>query len=60
MSPFFLGFCLQGPPGANLFIFRIPDDFDDDKLLQTFVPFGKVIHAKVGMDRDTGKSKGFG
>lgn len=51
---------MQGPPGANLFIFRIPDDFDDDKLLQTFLPFGKVIHAKVGMDRDTGKSKGFG
>lgn len=32
----------------------------DDDLKQAFSEFGEVISAKIIMDRDTGRSKGFG
>jgi RNA recognition motif-containing protein len=32
----------------------------DDSLMQAFAQFGSVTSAKVMMDRDTGRSKGFG
>lgn len=48
----------SGPPGANLFIFNIPLDFDDGALLQTFLPFGNVLSATVYIDKQTGFSKG--
>ncbi|KAH8959355.1 hypothetical protein BDL97_06G074200 [Sphagnum fallax] len=33
----------QGPPGANLFVFRIPDDFTDENLKETFARFGNLL-----------------
>ncbi|KAL3679106.1 hypothetical protein R1sor_022062 [Riccia sorocarpa] len=50
----------QGPPGANLFVFRIPDDFTDETLKETFDPFGNVISARVGVERESGRNRGFG
>ncbi|CAK9225430.1 unnamed protein product [Sphagnum troendelagicum] len=50
----------QGPPGANLFLFRIPDDFTDENLKETFAPFGNVINARVGVERESGRNRGFG
>ncbi|CAM6032573.1 unnamed protein product [Sphagnum compactum] len=50
----------QGPPGANLFVFRIPDDFTDENLKETFAPFGNVINARVGVERESGRNRGFG
>ncbi|GBG59460.1 hypothetical protein CBR_g38484 [Chara braunii] len=51
---------IQGPPGANLFVFRIPDDFTDENLTQTFTPFGNVISARVGVEKESGRNRGFG
>lgn len=44
----------------NLFVAGLPYDLDDAELLEIFEKFGTVKSAKVVMDRDTGKSKGFG
>lgn len=32
----------------------------DQSLLEAFRPFGEIVEAKVVMDRDTGRSRGFG
>jgi len=44
----------------NIFIAGLPYDLDDAELEEIFEKFGKVTSAKVAMDRETGKSKGFG
>ncbi|HUR66222.1 MAG TPA: hypothetical protein VMZ03_07705 [Chitinophagaceae bacterium] len=44
----------------KLFVAGLPYDMDDAELEEFFEKFGKVISVKVSMDRETGKSKGFG
>jgi RNA recognition motif-containing protein len=44
----------------KIFIAGLPYDLDDAELEEFFEKFGAVASAKVAMDRDTGKSKGFG
>ena len=44
----------------KIFIAGLPYDLDDAELEEIFEKFGKVVSAKVAMDRETGKSKGFG
>lgn len=44
----------------NLFVAGLPYDLDDAELEEIFEKFGPVVSAKVTMDRDTGKSRGFG
>ena len=44
----------------KIFIAGLPYDLDDAELEEIFEKFGKVASAKVAMDRETGKSKGFG
>ena len=44
----------------NIFVAGLPYDLDDAELEEIFEKFGKVTSAKVAMDRETGKSKGFG
>lgn len=43
----------------KIFVAGLPYDLDDAELEEIFEKFGKVASAKVAMDRETGKSKGF-
>jgi RNA recognition motif-containing protein len=44
----------------KIFVAGLPYDLDDAELLEIFEKFGTVTSAKVAMDKETGKSKGFG
>ncbi len=44
----------------KLFVAGLPYDLDDAELTEIFEKFGTIASAKVAMDRETGKSKGFG
>jgi RNA recognition motif-containing protein len=44
----------------KIFVAGLPYDLDDAELEEIFEKFGKIVSAKVAMDRETGKSKGFG
>lgn len=44
----------------KIFVAGLPYDMDDAELEEFFEKFGTVTSVKVAMDRETGKSKGFG
>ena len=44
----------------KLFVAGLPYDLDDAELEEIFEKFGAVRSCRVAMDRETGKSKGFG
>ena len=44
----------------KLFVAGLPYDLNDAELEEIFEKFGPVTSARVAMDRETGKSKGFG
>lgn len=46
--------------GNKLYVGNLPYAFRDSDLEQTFGQYGSVSSAKVMMERDTGRSKGFG
>ncbi len=46
--------------GNKLYVGNLAYSVRDDSLLQAFSQFGTVTSAKVMMDRETGRSKGFG
>jgi hypothetical protein len=46
--------------GSKLYVGNLPYSFRDGDLEQAFSQFGTVASAKVMMERDTGRSKGFG
>src|SRR5215217_952752 len=46
--------------GNKLYVGNLPYSFRDEDLQQTFSQYGSVSSAKVMMERDTGRSKGFG
>jgi RNA recognition motif-containing protein len=43
----------------KLFVAGLPYDFDDAELMEFFEKFGKINSAKVAIDKETGKSRGF-
>jgi cold-inducible RNA-binding protein len=44
----------------KIFVAGLPYDLDDNELVEIFEKFGTIISAKVAIDKETGKSKGFG
>jgi hypothetical protein len=46
--------------GNKLYVGNLPYSYRDDDLQQAFSQYGAVSSAKVMMERDTGRSKGFG
>ena len=47
-------------PNMFIFVAGLPYDLDDAELEEIFEKFGTVKSAKVTIDRETGKSRGFG
>jgi RNA recognition motif-containing protein len=43
----------------KIFVAGLPYDLDDAELEEIFEKFGPVVSAKVAIDKETGKSKGF-
>jgi len=50
----------QGPPGCNLFVFHIPNDMTNQDLFNYFATFGNVISARIMVEKESGRSRGFG
>lgn len=46
--------------GNKLYVGNLPYSFRDSDLDQAFSAYGQVTSAKVMMERETGRSKGFG
>ena len=46
--------------GNKLYVGNLPYSYRDSDMEQAFSQFGNVTSAKVMMERDTGRSKGFG
>jgi RNA recognition motif-containing protein len=51
---------MESNMGNRLYVGNLPYSFRDDDMQQAFGAFGTVNSAKVMMDRDSGRSKGFG
>jgi cold-inducible RNA-binding protein len=43
----------------KLFVAGLPYDLYDDELVEIFEKFGTIASAKVALDKETGKSRGF-
>ncbi|GAB67191.1 RNA-binding protein [Plasmodium cynomolgi strain B] len=48
-----------GPPGANLFIFHVPNEWHQTDLIQAFSPFGELLSARIATEKSTGRNRGF-
>lgn len=44
----------------NIYVGNLPYSMTEDELRQAFEAFGQVSSAKIIIDRETGRSKGFG
>lgn len=50
----------KGPEGANLFIFHIPNHFTNLNMWELFCRFGNLLSVRIMVEKDTGRSRGFG
>jgi RNA recognition motif-containing protein len=44
----------------NIYVSNLSFNVQDEDLKEFFTPYGEVTSAKIIMDRETGKSRGFG
>ncbi|XP_022736424.1 glycine-rich RNA-binding protein 2, mitochondrial-like [Durio zibethinus] len=52
--------CMSTSPSSNLFVGGISHQTDDQSLKEAFSKYGEVIEARVIVNRETGRSRGFG
>ncbi|KAK3237480.1 hypothetical protein CYMTET_52449 [Cymbomonas tetramitiformis] len=45
---------------SQLFVFGIPEKWDDKQLLGFFEEYEGVVEARIGVEKETGRNKGFG
>lgn len=45
---------------SNLFVFHIPSQLTTRTLYDMFSPYGNVVSTRIMVERDTGRSRGFG
>lgn len=45
---------------TRIYVGNLPYSTDNEQLVQIFSAFGEVVEATVVIDRDSGRSKGFG
>uniref|UniRef100_A0A7S1VM38 RRM domain-containing protein n=1 Tax=Grammatophora oceanica TaxID=210454 RepID=A0A7S1VM38_9STRA len=50
----------KGPDGANLFIFHIPNHFTNMDMYNLFCQYGNLLSVRIMVEKDTGRSRGFG
>mmetsp|Transcript_4750 Transcript_4750/g.6401 ORF Transcript_4750/g.6401 Transcript_4750/m.6401 type:complete len:439 (+) Transcript_4750:444-1760(+) len=50
----------KGPEGSNLFVFHIPNDFTNQDMFNLFHPYGNLLSVRIMVERETGRSRGFG
>lgn len=50
----------KGPDGANLFIFHIPNHFTNLDMFRLFCQYGNLLSVRIMVEKDTGRSRGFG
>jgi CUG-BP- and ETR3-like factor len=48
------------PQGSNLFVFHIPNNMTNMDMFQLFSPCGNLISVRIMVEKDTGRSRGFG
>lgn len=50
---------VAGPPGANIFVFHVPNDWTQQDLISNFQHFGQIVSARIATDKATGRNKGY-
>lgn len=50
---------VTGPPGANVFVFHVPNEWGQSELLRHFGDWGHILSARVAVDKTTGRNKGY-
>eukprot|EP01055_Gregarina_sp_Pseudo9_P004319 Gregarina_sp_Pseudo_9__4318@NODE_447_length_2814_cov_17_010811_g423_i0_p1_GENE_NODE_447_length_2814_cov_17_010811_g423_i0NODE_447_length_2814_cov_17_010811_g423_i0_p1_ORF_typecomplete_len572_score156_71RRM_1/PF00076_22/5_1e16RRM_5/PF13893_6/0_0011RNA_bind/PF08675_11/0_022RRM_7/PF16367_5/0_045Limkainb1/PF11608_8/0_22_NODE_447_length_2814_cov_17_010811_g423_i05742289 len=55
-----LGAQTHGPPGANVFVFHIPNEWVERDLALHFAQFGPILSARIAADKNSGRRLGFG
>jgi len=50
----------RGPPGCNLFVFHLPNEWSEPEFRNQFAAFGNLISARIMTDKESGRSKGYG
>ncbi|CBZ54017.1 CUG-BP-and ETR-3-like factor 3, related [Neospora caninum Liverpool] len=48
-----------GPPGANVFVFHIPNEWTKADLIQTFSGFGNIVSCHIAVDKVSHRNRGF-
>ncbi|KAG4942701.1 Glycine-rich RNA-binding protein 3, mitochondrial [Glycine max] len=52
--------CMSSAPSTKLFIGGVSYSTDEQSLREAFSKYGEVVDARIIMDRETGRSRGFG